>query len=220
MEARVKYRNTPGESISPYAISHDRRRTWEFMNDSFRDDYKMNGTADAFVGTGKDGTLFIGAMNLFPQDASPLQLKLEKEMTPGLLYNVIDLSASSDGGKTWTAPAQVMGQATPLEEYGPGVKPHFLGKPSYVRPSLITDRSTGTSYILGNGSGGDVLLDCPEATNDEGDPRHSRHAAWEGEGSCADRYGEREVRPETAAFFEYRSQKINFFKHSAQGDSH
>jgi len=157
VEARVKYRNTPGASISTYAISYDRGRTWTFFDDPFRDYFKMNGTADAFVGAGKDGTLFIGAMNFFPQNASPLQLELEKEPNPGLLYGAIDIASSSDAGKTWSVPSHVMGQATPLEEYGPGVKPHLLGKTPYDRPFLITDQSTGTLYIPGNGSGGDPV---------------------------------------------------------------
>lgn len=157
IQARVKYRNTPGASISTYAISYDRGRTWRFLDDPFRDYFKMNGTADTFVGTGADGTLFIGAMNFFPQNASPLQLELEKEPNPGLLYGAIDIASSSDGGKTWTAPSHVMGQATPLEEYGPGVNPHFLGKTPYDRPFLDTDVSTGTIYIPGNGTGGDPV---------------------------------------------------------------
>jgi len=155
--ARVKYRNTPGTSITTYAISYDRGRTWRFFDDPFRDYFKMNGTADAFVGTGSDGTLFIGAMNFFPQNASPLMLELEKEPDPGLLYGAIDIASSSDKGKTWTAPSHVMGQATPLEEYGPDVKPHFRGKTPYDRPFLITDLSTGTIYIPGNGTGGDPV---------------------------------------------------------------
>jgi len=153
----IKYRNMPGASISSYAISYDRGRTWRFFDDHFRDYFKMNGTADAFVGAGADGTLFIGAMNFFPQNASPLQLELEKEPEPGLLYGAIDLSSSTDGGKTWSAPSHVMGQATPLEEYGPGVKPHFRGKTPYDRPFLITDLSTGTIYIPGHGTGGDPV---------------------------------------------------------------
>ena len=157
IEARVKYRNTPGASISTYAISHDRGRTWQLFDDPFRDYFKMNGTADAYVGVGKDGKLFIGAMNFFPQNASPLQLELEKEPTPGLLYGAIDIASSTDGGKTWTEPSHIMGQATPLQEYGPGVKPNFLGKTPYDRPFLSTDLSTGAIYIQGNGSGGDPI---------------------------------------------------------------
>ena len=153
----IKYRNTPGASISSYAISHDRGRTWRFFDDQFRDYYKMNGTADAFVGAGADGALFIGAMNFFPQNASPLQLQLEKEPDPGLLYGNIDLSSSTDGGKTWSKPSHVMGQATPLEEYGPGVKPHLRGKTPYDRPFLTTDLSTGTIYIPGHGTGGEPV---------------------------------------------------------------
>lgn len=157
IEARVKYRNTPGTSISTYAISHDRGRTWRFFDDPFRDYYKMNGTADAFVGAGSDGTLFIGAMNFFPQNASPLMLELEKEPNPGLLYGAIDLASSTDNGKTWSEPQHVMGQATPQDEYAPGVKPHFRGKTPYDRPFLVTDLSTGAIYIPGNGSGGDPV---------------------------------------------------------------
>lgn len=157
VEARVKYRNTPGTSISSYAITYDRGRTWRYFDDPFRDYFKMNGTADAFVGTGADGTLFIGAMNFFPQNASPLMLELEKEPIPGLLYGAIDLSWSTDQGKTWSTPQHVMGQATPQDEYAPGVKPHFRGKTPYDRPFLITDYSTGTIYIPGNGSGGDPV---------------------------------------------------------------
>jgi hypothetical protein len=157
IQSRVKYRNTPGASITKFAISYDHGRTWTFFDDPFRDYFKMNGTADAFVGAGKDGTLFIGAMNFFPQNASPLMLELEKEPDPGLLYGAIDLASSSDDGKTWTAPQHVMGQATPQQEYGPDVKPHFLGKTPYDRPYLSTDLTTGTIFIPGNGSGGEPV---------------------------------------------------------------
>jgi hypothetical protein len=155
VEARVKYRNTPGASISTYAISHDRGRTWRFFNDQFRDHFKMNGTADAFVGAGKDGTLFIGAMNFFPQNATPEMLENEKEPRPGLLYGATDISWSTDEGKTWSTPVHVMGQYNKLEDYAPGVKPVFLGKTPYDRPYVITDHSTGTIYIPGTGNGGD-----------------------------------------------------------------
>lgn len=155
VEARVKYRNTPGSSISTYAISHDRGRTWEFFNDPFRDHFKMNGTADAFVGAGKDGTLFIGAMNFFPLNPTPEMLEMEKEPRPGLLYGATDISWSTNAGKTWSLPAHVMGQFNKQEDYAPGVKPVFLGKTPYDRPFVITDMSTGTIYIPGNGTGGD-----------------------------------------------------------------
>lgn len=155
VESRVKYRNTPGSSISVFGISHDRGRTWTFFDDPFRDYYKMNGTADAYVGASKDGTLFIGAMNFFPQNASPLMLKNETEPDPGLLYGAIDMAYSTDKGKTWSTPAHVMGQATPQDEYGPGVKPVFRGKTPYDRPFFTADNSTGTIYVPGNGKGGD-----------------------------------------------------------------
>jgi hypothetical protein len=155
VEARVKYRNTPGSSISTYAISNDRGRTWRFFNDPFRDHFKMNGTADAFVGAGTDGTLFIGAMNFFPLNATPQQLELEKEPRPGLLFGATDLAWSKDEGKTWSTPVHVMGQFNKQEDYGPGVKPEFIGKTPYDRPYLITDQSTGAIYIPGNGQGGE-----------------------------------------------------------------
>jgi len=155
VESRVKYRNTPGSSISTYAITHDRGRTWRFFNDPFRDHFKMNGTADAFVGAGKDGTLFIGAMNFFPLNASPEMLELEKEPRPGLLFGATDIAWSIDDGKTWSTPTHVMGQYNKQEDYAPGVKPVFLGKTPYDRPFLITDHSTGTIYIPGSGSGGE-----------------------------------------------------------------
>ena len=155
VEARVKYRNTPGSSISSYAISHDRGRTWEFFNDPFRDHFKMNGTADAFVGAGKNGTLFIGAMNFFPLNATPEMLEQEKEPRPGLLYGATDISWSTDEGKTWSTPTHVMGQFNKQEDYAPGVKPVFLGKTPYDRPFVITDMSSGTIYIPGSGTGGD-----------------------------------------------------------------
>lgn len=155
IEARVKYRNTPRSSISVYAISHDRGRTWRLFEDPFRDYFKMNGTADAFVGAGADGTLFIGAMNFFPMNASPEMLAMEREPDPGLLFGATDIAWSKDEGKTWSEPIHVMGQATHPLEYGPGVKPVFRGKTPYDRPYLITDQSTGTIYVPGNGTGGD-----------------------------------------------------------------
>ena len=155
IEARVKYRNTPRSSISVYAISNDRGRTWRLMEDPFRDHFKMNGTADAFAGFGADGTMFIGAMNFFPLNATAEMLELEKEPDPGLLFGAIDIAWSRDEGKTWSTPAHVMGQATKQEEYGPGIKPVFRGKTPYDRPFLETDLSTGAIYIPGNGSGGE-----------------------------------------------------------------
>ena len=156
-ESVIKYRNTPDGSIAEYAISYDRGRTWKFFDDPFRHYFKMNGIADTFVGMGKDGRLFIGAMNFFPRNASPLMLKLEREPRPGLLYGNTDIAWSDDEGKNWSTPEHVMGQATPKEEYGPDVKPLFLGKTPYDRPFLITDQSTGTVYVPGNGSGGDPV---------------------------------------------------------------
>jgi hypothetical protein len=156
VESRVKYRNTPGASISRYAITDDRGRTWRFIEDPFRDYFKMNGTADAFVGAGADGTLFIGAMNFFPLNATPEMLELEKEPRPGLLFGATDIAWSHDEGKTWSSPpVHVMGQYNKLEDYGPGVKPEFIGKTPYDRPYLVTDQSTGTIYIPGNGQGGE-----------------------------------------------------------------
>jgi hypothetical protein len=156
IESRVKYRNTPGASISVYAVSHDRGRTWRYFDDPFRDYFGMNGTADAFVGAGADGTLFIGAMNFFPLNASPQMQALEREPDPGLLFGATDMTWSTDQGKTWNhPPIHVMGQASHPMEYGPGVKPVFKGKTPYDRPFLITDLSTGTIYVPGNGSGGE-----------------------------------------------------------------
>jgi hypothetical protein len=147
----MKYRNTPGTSISIYAISHDRGRTWTYMEDPFRDYFKMNTTADTFVGTGADGTLFIGSMHFFPVNPTPEMIAQEKDPN-GFLYGGIGIAWSSDQGKTWSSPKFVMGQNTPLEEYGPGMKPHFIGTTPYDRPFLITDQSTGTIYVPGNGS--------------------------------------------------------------------
>jgi len=155
VEARVKYRNTPGSSISVFAISNDRGRTWRFMDDPLRDTFKMNGTADAYVGFGADGTAFAGAMNFFPLNPTAEMMEQEKEPDPGLLFGAIDLMWSRDEAKTWSTPVHVMGQATKDDEYGPGVKPVHRGKTPYDRPYLETDLSTGTIYIPGNGSGGD-----------------------------------------------------------------
>jgi len=155
VEARVKYRNTPGASISRYAISHDRGRTWTFMDDPWRDYFKMNGTADAFTGFGADGTIFIGSMNFFPMNATPEMLELEKEPLPGLLFGATDMAWSKDGGKTWSTPSHVMGQYNKRPDYGPDTKPEFIGKTPYDRPFLATDQSTGTLYVPGNGTGGE-----------------------------------------------------------------
>lgn len=150
-ESLMKYRNTPGTSISEYAISNDRGRTWRFIEDPFRDHFKMNGTADAFVGAGADGTLFIGSMNFFPMNPTAEMIAREKDPN-GFLYGSAAIAWSSDHGKTWSAPKMVMGQYTPLNEYGPGVKPHLIGTTPYDRPSLSTDESTGTIYVPGNGT--------------------------------------------------------------------
>lgn len=149
------YRNTPDSSISIYAITYDRGNTWRTFEDPFREYSRMNGTADTFVGTGKDGTLFIGAMSFFPLNASPLMIANEKDESKGQLYGYIDIASSSDDGKSWSTPLQVMGQSTPLEEYAPGVKPVFKGTTPYDRPYLITDQSTGTLYLPGHGLGGE-----------------------------------------------------------------
>lgn len=151
------YRNTPDSSISEYAISKDRGKTWRYLEDPFREYSRMNTTADTFVGTGKDGTLFIGAMSFFPLNASPLMIANEKDESKGQLYGYIDIASSSDDGKTWSTSVQVMGQSTPLEEYAPGVKPVFKGSTPYDRPFLITDQSTGTIYVPGDGKGGDPV---------------------------------------------------------------
>ena len=154
-ESVIQYRNTPDCSIGEYAISYDRGRTWKFFDDPFRSYFNMNGIADTYVGIGKDERLFIGVMNFFPRNATPLMRQLEREPRPGLLYGNADIAWSTDEGKTWSTPEHVMGQATPRQEYGPDVNPDLIGKTPYDRPFLATDQSTGTIYVPGNGSGGD-----------------------------------------------------------------
>ena len=156
-ESVVQYRNTPDGTVSEYALSRDRGRTWKFFEVPVQHYFKMNGIADTFVGFGKDERMFTGSMDFFPLDPSPLVKSLEREPRPGLLYGNTDIAWSDDMGKTWSTPEHVMGQATPKEEYGPDVKPLFLGKTPYDRPFLITDQSTGTIYVPGNGSGGDPV---------------------------------------------------------------
>jgi hypothetical protein len=155
-ETILRYRNTPDASISVYAISDDRGRTWRFIEDPFREYFHMNGTADAFVGAGPDGTLYIGAMSFFPRNASPEILALEHEPDPGLLFGGTALTWSRDGGKTWHhPPVMVMGLETPLEEYGPGLHPVIRLTTPYDRPYLVADQSTGTIYVPGTGLAGD-----------------------------------------------------------------
>jgi hypothetical protein len=153
--ATLKYKNTYRASISMFAISDDRGRTWRYMDDPFLDVFKMNTAADTSVGAGPDGTLYIGAMDFFPQNPTPAMLELEVEPNPGLLFGWIDIASSYDEGKTWSTPAHVMGQATHPMEYGPGVKPVFRGKTPYDRPFIEADMSTGAIYVPGHGSGGD-----------------------------------------------------------------
>ena len=155
-ETILKYRNTPEASISRYAISNDRGRTWRFIEDPFRDHFSMNGTADAFVGAGRDGTLFIGSMSFFPRNASPEILALEREPEPALLFGGTTLTWSEDQGKTWNhPPVMVMGLETPLAEYGPGLKPVKKYTTPFDRPYFVSDLSTGAIYVPGTGLGGD-----------------------------------------------------------------
>ncbi len=149
------YRNTPDSSISVYAISNDRGRTWRFIEGDFHKIDKMNGTADAFVGAAPDGTMFIGAMSFFP--LNPTEEMLKNEANPGLLYGYIDLESSKDEGKTWSQPVHVMGHYTKLEEYGPGIKPGVRMTTPYDRPFLMADMSTGTLYMHGEGTGGEPV---------------------------------------------------------------
>jgi hypothetical protein len=152
----LAYRNTPDATISVYAISNDRGRTWRFIEDPFRDYFQMNGTADTFVGAGPDGTLFIGSMAFFPRNASPEILAQEHEPDPGLLFGGTDLTWSHDKGKTWHhTPVMVMGLDTPFDEYGPGLKPVRKITTPFDRPYLVSDLSTGTIYVPGTGLAGE-----------------------------------------------------------------
>lgn len=151
----VTYANTPNATKALFAVTYDRGRTWRTFEDPFRDYSKMNRIADTSVGFGKDGRIIIGAMAFFPKDATPLMRANELEPSPGLLYGYTDIASSTDEGKTWSTPVHVMGQSTPQLEYGPGLKPVFRGKTPYDRPFIVTDQSTGTVYIPGNGSGGE-----------------------------------------------------------------
>jgi hypothetical protein len=153
----LAYRNTPDASISRYAITHDGGRTWKFIQDPFREFFKMNGTADPFVGAGPDGTLYIGAMAFFPRDPTPEILAQEHEPEPGMLFGGTRLTWSGDKGSTWThPPIAVMGLDTPRDQYAPGLNPVIKLTTPYDRPYLVSDLSSGTIYIPGTG-----LADSP-----------------------------------------------------------
>src|SRR5205823_13096601 len=120
-QTEEEFTHTPRATITLFAFTRDRGLTWTVMEDPMRDYYRRYRCLDPFAAFTTEGTMILGCEAHFPVDRSP-----EEEINKAL-YNTRQhfggsaMIWSTDGGRTFSHPMQMISSYMPKEVLGPFV---------------------------------------------------------------------------------------------------
>jgi hypothetical protein len=147
------FERTPRATITEFVTTRDRGLTWSVMEDPMRAYFHRYRCLDPFAAFAADGTMILGCEAHFPTTLSP-QEELNEAQGAAQDYGGSAIICSTDGGRTFSDPVQVISSYMPKEIYGPFVSFAPVGSQG-DRPQIKVDRSTGKIYVNGNSSAAD-----------------------------------------------------------------
>ena len=153
-QTEEQFVHTPRGTVTQFAFTRDRGLTWTVMEDPMRDYFHRYRCLDPFAAFTPDGTMILGCEAHFPIDRSP-----EEEINKAL-YNTRQhfggsaMIWSTDGGRTFSHPMQIISSYMPKEVLGPFVSFAPTGSQG-DRPEIRVDRSNGKIYVDGKSAAAD-----------------------------------------------------------------
>lgn len=149
----LHFERTARATITEFAVTRDRGLTWTIMEDPMRDYFHRNRCLDPFAAFAADGTMILGCEAHFPVTLSPEEETNEVNGAPQD-YGGSSLIWSTDGGRSFSDPVQVISSFMPKEILGPFVSFAHVGSQG-DRPEIRVDRSTGKIYLNGHSEAAD-----------------------------------------------------------------
>jgi hypothetical protein len=146
----LEFERTPRATITEFAITRDRGLTWTVLEDPMRSYFHRYRCLDPFAAFAADGTMVLGCEAHFPTTLSPPE-ELNEANGAAEDYGGSALIWSTDGGRTFSEPVQIISSYTPKEIFGPFVSFAPVGSQG-DRPQIKVDLSNGNLYVNGNSS--------------------------------------------------------------------
>jgi hypothetical protein len=126
-------------TITWLAVTHDGGNSWKVGELPIRTG-KFTRCPDSFVAVTADGTFLAGC---------------EPRETTGDFYGTSSLVISTDKGKTWSKPVDLI-SSYGAKKFAAGLKPRIGGNSPWDRPFLYIDDSTGVIYAQAGGGETDI----------------------------------------------------------------
>lgn len=175
----------PDWAYSVLAVTHDRGATWTFSEDQLRKKFDLCNCFDAFVEAASDGTLYWGCLPEVKRDGSDYKVKGSiPEGGPVFMSGGSYIMSSTDEGKTWSEPSEIMGRDSEARWPDGGKNMVWALSSPWDRAEVVIDNSTGTLYSTGHGRGGDPVHeeDSVTSSHDKG-KTWGRVYLWDSEGT-------------------------------------
>jgi hypothetical protein len=149
-----EFERTTRATITEFAFTRDRGLTWTVMEDPMRAYFHRYRCLDPFAAFAIDGTMILGCEAHFSENHGP-----EEEINQVTGGDTEDFGGSSliwstDGGRTFGDPVQIISSYMPKEILGPFVSYAQVGSQG-DRPQIRVDLSTGHIYVNGNSTASD-----------------------------------------------------------------
>jgi hypothetical protein len=114
----LEFERTPRATITEFAITRDRGLTWSVIEDPMRAYFHRYRCLDPFAAFAADGTMLLGCEAHFPTTLSPEE-ELNEVKGAAQDYGGSAMIWSTDGGRTFSDPVQIISSYMPKEIYGP-----------------------------------------------------------------------------------------------------
>lgn len=144
----LEFQRTPRATLVRFAVSRDRGLTWNIFEDPMRAYYHRYRCLDPFAAFTPDGTMILGCEAHFPTNLGEAE-QIDAVNGNKMNYGGSTLIWSTDGGRTFSDPVQVISTYMPNELYGPFVTFAGTGATGDA-PKIKIDASTGKMYMDGN----------------------------------------------------------------------
>jgi hypothetical protein len=164
----------PDWAYSVLAVTHDRGATWTFREDQLRNRYGLCNCFDAFVEAADDGTLYWGCLPETTRDGSDYKREGSiPEGGPKYMSGGSYIMSSTDEGRTWTEPSEIMGRDSAGRWPNGGKNMVWALSSPWDRAEVVIDNKTGTLFSTGHGRGGNPVHEEDSITSS-----HDKGKTW------------------------------------------
>lgn len=161
----------PDWTYSVLAVTHDRGATWTFSEDQLRKKFDLCNCFDPIVEAAPDGTFYWGCLPEVSRDGSDYKVKGSlPEGGPVAMRGGSYIMSSSDEGRTWSEPSEIVGSGSAARWPNDGKDMVWALSSPWDRAVVAIDHATGTLYATGHGRGGNPphQEDSVTASHDNG----------------------------------------------------